>query len=122
MLIDSLGKKMVDISHKEKGYNTTRIFYIIGNRDFLNKISKELDTKCVLHTKHILDRAESLNIKDGDTMVYINGLKVTFKELDTIPTLYYSNNKQWISEDYDCMETYLENVDDITIQIVKNEV
>lgn len=122
MLIDSLGKKMLDISYNESGYNTTRIFYIIGNRDFLNKISKELDTKYVLHTNHILDREESLNIKDGDTMVYINGLKVTFKELDTIPTLYYSNNKQWISEEYDGMETYLENMDGIIVQIVKNEI
>lgn len=122
MLIDSLGKKMLDISYNEEGYNTTKIFYIIGNRDFLDKISNELDTKYVLHTEHILDREESLNIKDGDIMVYINGLKVTFKELNTIPTLYYSNNKQWTSQDYDGMETYLEIIDGITVQIVKNEI
>lgn len=122
MLLDSLGKKILDISYKEKGYNTTRIFYIIGNRDFLDKISNELDTKYVLHTEHTPDIEESLNIKDGDTMVYINGLKVTFKEFDTIPTLYYSNHKQWTGGDYDGMETYLENIDDITVQIVKNEI
>jgi len=122
MLIDSLGKKMLDISYNEEGYNTTKIFYIIGNRDFLDKISNELDIKYVLHTEHTPDREESLNIKDGDTMVYINGLKFTFKELDTIPTLYYSNNNQWTSEDYDGMDTYLEIIDGITVQIVKNEI
>lgn len=124
-LIDDLAKKMLDVRYKEN-CNNRSIFYVLGNKDFLKLVEESLNNKkevTYLRTSKEINKTalEKITIENGSKLVFVNGIPISFIEMNTIPILYFSDHKEW---DYTLpknTEMYTDIVDGIEFIIIKDE-
>ena len=122
-LIDDLAKKMLDVRYKEN-CNNRSIFYVLGNKDFLKLIEESLNNKrdiIYLRTSKETTNLEKITIEDGSKLVFVNGIPISFIEMNTTPILYFSDYKEWDYTLSKNTEMYTDIVDGIEFIIIKDE-
>ena len=122
-LIDDLAKKMLDVRYKEN-CNNRSIFYVLGNKDFLKLIEESLNNKrdiIYLRTSKETTNLEKITIEDGSKLVFVNGIPISFIEMNTTPILYFSDYKEWDYTLSKNIEMYTDIVDGIEFIIIKDE-
>lgn len=125
MLIDSLCKKMLDIRYKEN-CNNISIFYVLGNKDFLKLIEESINNKRDVTYLRIMERSdkrfpEKITIEDGSKLVFVNGIPISFLEMNTTPILYFSDYKEWDYTLSKNIEIYTDVIDGVAFIIIKDE-
>lgn len=125
MLIDSLSKKLLDVRYKEN-CNNRSIFYVLGNKDFLKLIEESLNNKIevtYLRTSKEINKStlKKVTIEDGSKLVFVNGIPISFIEMNTTPILYFSDYKEWDYTLSKNTEIYADVVDGIEFIIIKEE-
>ena len=124
-LIDVIAKKMLDVRYKEN-YRDKSIFYIIGNKSFLKLIEESFNNKREVTYLRIMERSdkrfpEKVTIEDGSKLIFVNGIPISFIEMDTTPILYFSDYKEWDYTLSKNTEMYTDIVDGIEFIIIKDE-
>lgn len=124
-LIDDLAKKMLDVRYKEN-CSAKSIFYVIGNREFLKLIEESINNRqevTYLRTSREIAKPtlEKITIEDGSKLIFVNGIPISFIEMNTTPILYFSDYKEWNYTLSKNVEIYTDVVDGKEFIIIKDE-